>query len=173
MIKKKKSIIFVFFLVIILFIGCSKEEQNTHSEISKKTEASIDKPSDNLKDTDKPITLEALKEAYPDKEVLLWVYNDFMAISPSRNNAVNATLVNKGYDFVIYFQQIKEETYESTINNMIASGNAPDIICASIGEAGKLQGTYRAIKNDWLQDLSSYLDRKESDVLREAYPKNM
>ena len=181
MIRTKKSILFIFLLVTILFIGCSKEEQNTHSEISdeinKETEASIDKPSDissnNLKDTDKPITLDALKEAYPDKEVLLWVYNDFLEISPSRNNAVNAALVKKGYNFVIFFQQIKEDTYESTINNMITGGNAPDIICASIGEAGKLQGTYRAIKNDWLQDLSPYLDRKESDVLRESYPEHM
>lgn len=173
MTKIKKSRVLIILLITIILFGCSKEHQNKQPdklEGNKETNSSL---VENLAEIENPITMEVLKDTYPDKEILLWVYNDFLTISPSQNNAINVALVNKGYDFVILFQQIKEDMYEITINNMILDGNAPDIICAGIGEAGKLQGTYRAIKNDWFQTLSTYLDSEEGKVLKTSYPANM
>lgn len=171
--KTKKSIIVIIFLIISMLIGCSKERQDKQPDKfdgNKNVNSTI---VDNSVEEETLITMEDLKETYPEKEILLWVYNDFLAISPSCNNAINAALVKKGYDFVILFQQIKEVTYENTINTMIADANAPDLICAGIGEAGKLQGTYRAIKNEWFENLSTYLNSNEGKVLKESYPENM
>ena len=114
-----------------------------------------------------------IKEAYPDKEILVWVYDDMMTITPAVNKAINSTLDDMGYEFVILFEEIENSAVEESIDKMIEEGNPPDIICGGLGDGGTLQGTYRSVKKGWLLELDSYLDLEEGRALKDIYPEKM
>ena len=113
--------------------------------------------------------MEDLRKDYPDKKILVWAYDNALIITPSVNKALNSALVDKGYEFVILFEELDVLVYEDSIDKMIEEGNSPDIICGGLGDAGTLQGTYRAVKKEWLLELDSYLDT-EGKALKDIYP---
>ncbi len=136
----------------------------TDPEESEKPEEQSEEPS---------LTMEEIKETYPDKEILVWAYDNEMEITPGQNRALNSTLADKGYEFVIFFEEVDNLSFEEYIDNMVKGETPPDIICGGLGDAGTLQGTYRSVKKEWLLELDSYLDTEEGKALKDAFPEKI
>lgn len=174
--KYKIKIKFIVFVIMLVLSACNKDKGKEDSVINDNNikekehpkEGELGKSNDTMS-----LTMEDLKKTYPDKEILVWGYDNMMIITPAVNKAINSTLDNKSYEFVILFEEIDNSTFEESIDKMIEKGNPPDIICGGLGEAGSLQGTYRSVKKEWLLELNSYLDTEEGRALKAAYPENM
>lgn len=190
--KKTKWLVILVSCLIIIMIststtGCDskkKDDQPDPTEYVK--QIGDDFPTPEPENTDEPkdeqfnkykditeLTLSDVQKTYPDKEVLVWVYNDLTYMEPRNNVRLNEILAEKGLDFVVYMEQINESNFERSINSKIDAGNAPDIICASVGEGGAPTGVPRAVANQWLEDLTSYMDTNAGQVLRKAFPDNI
>ena len=94
---RTKGIIILFMLVLS---SCGKEEEtsvndNDINKVNQQEDGDLEAPS---------LTMEDLRKDYPDKKILVWAYDNALIITPSVNKALNSALVDKGYEFVILFE---------------------------------------------------------------------
>ena len=174
--KYKIIVIAIVFMIMLVLTACNKDKGKEDPAINdNKINEKEDLEEEEVWEFDDTVrlTMEDLKKSYPDKKILLWVYDDMMSISPDVNKAINSTLDDKGYEFIILFEEIEISAVEESIDKMIEEGNPPDIICGGLGDAGTLQGTYRSVKKGWLLELDSYLESEEGRALKDVYPKKM
>lgn len=177
--KDSNLIVIKVCLIVLAFVclsGCSKSgEKKTKDHVDSNKKEEVSKTEEQFKTEEqlkkeKQLKKEELQAMYPDKKLITWVYNDVVTITREVNLAINQELQKENYEFVLYFEQIEEKNYETTLNRRIADGNSPDIISASVGEMGTLQGTYRAYENKWLLNLNEYLKTMEGQELSSAFP---
>lgn len=147
------------------FIGMFAEGGNEEQSESGKADGNI------VENAVSKSMEEQIRAKYPDKTVLVWVYNDALVTIPDHvNQKLNELLVNAGKDYVIVLLQKKQAMFEMQINGQIASGNAPDLITAGIGANGTSQGTYQAYQNGWLEDLTDRLQADDENQLWNSIP---
>lgn len=166
--KNHKILILIAITMCFLCSSCSHHTEEMDSKIAAESIENMTKETESLKE--ETLSLKKIQEQYPEKKVLTWVYNDIVEISPSVNLEINNILVEEECSYVIYFEQIAETIYENTIRMRITEKNAPDLLCASVGEAGNYTGTYRAYLNDWFLDLEEYLNSSDGKKLEDAVP---
>ena len=127
--KKTKWLVILVSCLIIIMIststtGCdSKKKDDQPDPTEHVKQIGDDFPTPEPENTDEPkdeqfnkykditeLTLSDVQKTYPDKEVLVWVYNDLTYMEPRNNVRLNEILAEKGLDFVVYMEQINRAT---------------------------------------------------------------
>lgn len=180
-------------IVLLASTGCNKN-QETKTELPSNGVKQTSAEQETLVSEDIVIDEEFLKERYPEKKILTWVYGetwkytqedidkgcDKYGLKCMSNNQIvklNDYLDSKGKDYVINYVKLGGGTeYLNEVKKMVEEGNSPDFM--SVGEYYDFTAevvsyalTYDFIREELFEDLTPYLETELKDYSN-AVPEN-
>lgn len=191
---KKGIMLVVVMAIVVVTAGCGKQKidkgkidlsQNGTKSHETSTNEKIIPETEDISD-------DFLRERYPGKEILHWMYGEDSkltkddieifdmkygthGISNEQVIELNDYLSSMGKDYVINFIRMGcGEEYVQEVKEMVAQGNAPDLLYANAFCDYDAKVFCRPLKYDFikeglLEELSSYMDNKLK-LYRESIP---
>ena len=143
--KNIGAILIMLTLVVSLFAGCNKrEDNNSETEAEKKT----------------------------DVKTITFTVPDICRVDEDKLKSFNDELVKDGHDYKLEVKYLAYEEYTDLLEGELESGQT-DVAFLGLGDAGGNNNVYSLINSGAVLNLDDILSEKQGAALYNAFPKNL